>query len=235
MSLLGRDYELYVLELSSFQLETTSELRPTAATVLNISADHMDRYESIDEYIAAKCRVICTDTVVIANLDDTLASRLGRDRRETIGFSTRGHPDARWQVAGRGETARIMRSGRAVMPVDSVPLPGMHNVANVLAAFALGDAIGLDIDSMASAVASYVGLPHRCETVATHRGVRWINDSKGTNVGATVAAIEGVGVRGPLVLLAGGVGKGADFSPLRAPVSRHVRCAGSHRTGCRSP
>ena len=225
LSLLGREHELYVLELSSFQLETTSELRPAAATVLNISADHMDRYESIDEYIAAKRRVICTDTVVIANLDDTLASRLGRDRRETIGFSTRGHPDARWQVAGRGETARIMRCGRAVMPVGSVPLPGMHNVANVLAAFALGDAIGLDIDSMASAVVSYVGLPHRCETVATHRGVRWINDSKGTNVGATVAAIEGVGARGPLVLLAGGVGKGADFSPLRAPVSRHVRCA----------
>ena len=225
LSLLGRGYELHVLELSSFQLETTSELRPVAATVLNISADHMDRYESIDDYIAAKQRVIRGDTVVIENLDDSLASRPGEDVRRTIGFSTRGHPDARWHVTGSGSAARIMRCGRAVMPVESVPIPGMHNVANVLAAFALGDAIELAIDSMSSAVGTYAGLPHRCETVATHRGVCWINDSKGTNVGATVAAIEGMGVRGPVVLIAGGIGKGADFSPLRVPVSRHVRCA----------
>ena len=113
----------------------------------------------------------------------------------------------------------------AVMAVDSVPLPGMHNVANALAAFALGDAIGLDVDTMSAALEDYEGLPHRCETVAAHHGVRWINDSKGTNVGATVAAIEGIGASDPLVLIAGGLGKGADFSPLRAPVRRHVRCA----------
>ena len=237
LSLLGRGCELFVLELSSFQLETTRSLRPAVATVLNVSPDHMDRYESLDDYVAAKRRVLGdADTVVVENLDDPLAAGLG-GRRRAIGFSTREHPRARWYVAGTGASARIMRrdavgaegaagtEGAAVVPVDAVPLPGLHNVANALAAFALGDAIGLDTGAMAAALRAYAGLPHRCETVATHGGVRWINDSKGTNVGATVAAIEGLGAEGPLVLIAGGMGKGADFSPLAAPAKRHVRCA----------
>ena len=225
LSLLGQGHELYVLELSSFQLETTSELRPAAATVLNLSADHMDRYASFDAYVAAKGRVLGGATVVIANLDDAAAARLGGDRCERIGFSATSHPDARWSVAGSGDDATIVRGAEPVMPVRAVPLAGMHNVANVLAAFALGDAIGLDVRAMSSAVETYAGLPHRCETVATGGGVRWINDSKGTNVGATSAAIEGIGAHGPVVLIAGGLAKGADFSPLRAPAGRHVRCA----------
>ena len=226
LSLLARGHELYVLELSSFQLETTSSLRPMAATILNISADHMDRYRSLDEYVAAKRRVLGgADTIAVTNLDDPLTASLGGDRRRRIGFSMRARPGARWHVAGRGRDARIMRCGTAVIPVRAIPLPGLHNVANVLAAFALGDAIGLDVGAMSTAVEAYVGLPHRCETVVARRGVRWINDSKGTNVGAAVAAIEGIGARGPLVLIAGGEGKGADFSPLCAPVKRHVRCA----------
>ena len=225
LSLLDRGYELYVLELSSFQLETTSELRPVAATVLNISADHMDRYESFDAYVAAKNRALGGDTVVVTNLDDPLAARLGGNRCERVAFSTRVRRDAQWYVEGCGREATIMRRGESVMPVDAVPLPGMHNVANVLAAFALGDAIGLDIGAMASTVEAYIGLPHRCEPVATRGGVRWINDSKGTNVGATVAAIEGIGAQGPVVLIAGGLAKGADFSPLQAPAGRHVRRA----------
>ena len=231
LSLLGRDCELYVLELSSFQLETTSSLRPAAATVLNISPDHMDRYKSLDDYVAAKRRVLAGGAVIVENLDDPLAAYPGGGRRRTIGFSMREHPRARWYVAGTGDAARIVRrgdagaEGAAVVPVGAIPLPGLHNVANALAAFALGDAIGLDAGAMAAALKSYAGLPHRCETVAARRGVRWINDSKGTNVGATVAAIEGLGARGPLVLIAGGLGKGADFSPLLAPAKRHVRCA----------
>ena len=225
LSLLAQGHELYVLELSSFQLETTRALHPVAATVLNISADHMDRYPSIDEYIAAKRRVFGRDTVVVANLDDPLAVDLGGDRRRTIGFSTRAHPDAQWYVSGSAREARIVRCGTEVASVDSVPLPGMHNVANVLAAFALGDAIGLDIGAMSRAVRTHVGLPHRCEEIAVCDGVRWINDSKGTNVGATVAAIDGIGACGPVVLIAGGLGKGADFSPLLGPARSHVRCA----------
>ena len=225
LSLLGQDYELYALEISSFQLETARSLHPAAATVLNISADHMDRHESFDEYVAAKRRVLGGDTVVVANLDDPLAARLGGARGRTIGFSMRPHPRARWYVAGSGQAARIMCRGDAVIPVDSVPVPGLHNVANALAAFALGDAVGLDVGVMAAALEEYVGLPHRCETVVTHRGVRWINDSKGTNVGAAVAAVEGIGAHGPLVLIAGGLGKDADFSPLLASAARHVRCA----------
>ena len=231
LSLLGRNCELYVLELSSFQLETTDSLRPAAATVLNVSPDHMDRYESLDDYVAAKRRVLAGGAVIVENLDDPLAACPGGGRRRTIGFSMREHPRARWYVAGTGDAAWIMRrgpsgsSGAGVVPVDAVPLPGLHNVANALAAFALGDAIGLDAGAMAAALEAYTGLPHRCETVAEHRGVRWINDSKGTNVGATVAAIEGLGGRGPLVLIAGGLGKGADFSPLLAPAKRHVRGA----------
>ena len=225
LSLLNRGHELYVLELSSFQLETTSELRPVAATVLNISADHMDRHESLDAYVAAKSRALGGDTVVVTNLDDPLAARLGGERCARVAFSTRLHRDAQWCVEGRGSEATIMRRGESVMPVEMVPLPGVHNVANVLAAFALGDAVGLDVGAMVSAVAAYAGLPHRCEAVATRGGVRWINDSKGTNVGATVAAIEGIGARGAVVLIAGGLAKGADFSPLRVPARRHVRCA----------
>ena len=231
LSLLGRNCELYVLELSSFQLETTDSLRPAAATVLNVSPDHMDRYESLDDYVAAKRRVLAGGAVIVENLDDPLAACPGGGRRRTIGFSMGEHPRARWYVAGTGDAARIMRRGATdsegvgVVPVDAVPLPGLHNVANALAAFALGDAIGLDAGAMAAALEAYAGLPHRCETVAVRRGVRWINDSKGTNVGATVAAIEGLGARGPLVLIAGGLGKGADFSPLLAPAKRHVRCA----------
>ena len=231
LSLLGRGCELYVLELSSFQLETTRSLRPAVATVLNISPDHMDRYENLEDYVAAKRRVLGgADTVVVENLDDPLAANLG-GRRRTIGFSTREHPRARWYLAGTGASARIMRrdaagtEGATVVPLEAVPLPGLHNAANALAAFALGDAIGLDTGAMAAALGAYAGLPHRCETVATQGGVRWINDSKGTNVGATVAAIEGLGAEGPLVLIAGGVGKGADFSPLLAPAKRHLRCA----------
>ena len=228
LSLLGRGYELYVLELSSFQLETTSALRPAAATVLNVSPDHLDRYESFDEYVAAKRRVFSGDTVVVANLDDPLASRLGGDRGPAIGFSTRAHPRARWYVEGSegaSNEAWIMRRGAPVMPVDSIPLAGLHNVSNVLAAFALGDAVGLDPGAMSAAAGAWAGLPHRCETVASRGGVLWINDSKGTNVGATVAAIDGVGAQGPIVLIAGGLAKGADFSPLLAPARRHVRCA----------
>ena len=223
LSLLGRGHELYVLELSSFQLETTRALRPAVATVLNLSPDHMDRYRSFDEYVAAKRSVFRGGTVAVANLDDPLARGLGGHERATIGFGTNASTGARWHVAGSGNAARIMRVGRAVMPVDSVPLSGMHNVANVLAAFALGDAVGIDLDAMSAAVEAFTGLPHRCETVAVHRGVRWINDSKGTNVGATVAAIDGIGARGPLVLIAGGLGKRADFSPLAEAAARHVR------------
>ena len=238
LSLLGRGYELYVLELSSFQLETTSALRPAVATVLNVSPDHMDRYESFDDYVAAKRRALSGDTVVVANLDDPVASRLGGDRCPTVGFSTRPHPDAQWYVEGRGgggasNEAWIVRRGRPVMPIGSIRLAGAHNVSNVLAAFALGDAVGLDAGAMSAAVEAYAGLPHRCETVAFQEGVRWINDSKGTNVGATVAAIDGIGAQGPVVLIAGGVAKGADFSPLLAPARRHVRCA--VLIGCDAP
>ena len=225
LSLLGRGSELYVLELSSFQLETTSGLRPVAATVLNISPDHMDRHESLDAYVAAKSRVLGGDTVVVTNLDDPVAARLGGDGCRRIGFATSPRRGARWYVEGRGAGATITRRGQSVMPVEAVPLAGMHNVANVLAAFSLGDAIGLRTGAMAAAVEGYAGLPHRCETVAVAGGVRWINDSKGTNVGASVAAIEGIGAQGPLVLIAGGLAKGADFSPLRGPVRRRVRLA----------
>ena len=225
LALLGRGHELYVLELSSFQLETTSALRPVAAAVLNISADHMDRHEDLDAYVAAKSRALGGDTVVVTNLDDPLAARLGGDRCRRIGFGTSPRPGAHWYVEGHGDAAKVMRRGEPVMSVGAVPLAGMHNVANVLAAFALGDAIGLRVRAMARAVEAFTGLPHRCETVAVHRGVRWINDSKGTTVGAAVAAIEGLGAQGPVVLIAGGLGKGADFSPLREPAGRHVRCA----------
>lgn len=238
LELLGCGAELYVLELSSFQLETTASLCPKVATVLNISPDHQDRYADLDEYIEAKRRILHGAEAVVANLDDSRAARLVFDEvaaapegagPKVFAFSAAPHPKAHWRVVDEEGQAFIARDRRPIFPLASIPLSGRHNVANALAAFALGDAIGLSRSAMAKALRDHKGLPHRCETVGDSGKVRWINDSKGTNVGATVAAIEGLvdgyEDRDRLILIAGGIGKGADFSPLLAASRGRVRCA----------
>lgn len=207
--------ELFVLELSSFQLETTSSLRPVAATVLNISPDHMDRYPDLTSYVAAKRRVFRGDGVMVINRDDHEVCAMSDPSRRTIGF-TLGAPDN--QDFGVRE-GWLCRGDVSLIPIEELALEGGHNVANGLAALALGNAINLDGDAMLESLTRFKGLPHRCELVAEHRGVRWLNDSKATNIGATVAAVTGIAVRGPVVLIAGGDGKDADFSLLRDALS----------------
>ena len=203
--------ELYVVEMSSFQLESTSSLTPVAATVLNISPDHMDRYPNLDAYAAAKQRVFRGDGVMVINRDDKKVVAMADAGRPTIGF-TLGPPSdddygIREQCLWHGE--------QRLLPIAELGLEGDHNIINALAALALGSAIDLRPNAMLESLKRFKGLPHRCELVAEYQGVRWLNDSKATNIGATIAAVRGISSHGPLILIAGGEGKDADFSPLR--------------------
>jgi UDP-N-acetylmuramoylalanine--D-glutamate ligase len=224
LDLLGQGAELYVLELSSFQLETTHELNAMAATVLNVSDDHMDRYATKMDYFQAKQRIFNGCQNAIVNLDDALSTPMARDtlrflcfgfhRINPETFSTRDDEHGTWITFGFDN----------LLLADELGLLGSHNISNVMAALALGHAAGLPMDVMLATARQFKGLPHRCEFVRRVADVDYINDSKGTNVGATAAAIESlVPKNGKVVLIAGGDGKGADFSPLQEPVSQNCR------------
>jgi len=210
--------DLYVLELSSFQLETLQSLQPQAAVVLNISDDHLDRYRDLQDYAAAKQAVYRHAALQVVNLDDPVAAALVDVQQPIAGF-TGSVPAANEYglVDVAGETW-LARGDMHLMPASGVQMAGRHNLVNALAALALGEAAGLPLTAMVETLAEFQGLPHRMQYLIEHNGVRWFNDSKGTNVGATLAAIEGVD--GPVVLIAGGDGKGADFSPLAAALQR---------------
>jgi UDP-N-acetylmuramoylalanine--D-glutamate ligase len=209
---------LYILELSSFQLETTESLAPKAATVLNVSADHLDRYADLDEYAAAKARIARGAETLVVNRDDSHSAALTGPGR-TLGFTLGVPQGGEWGVvAGVDGTPWLACGKERVMPAAELPLVGAHNRANALAALALGEAAGFPRPAMRRALAGFSGLDHRCVRVAESGGVTWIDDSKATNVGAALAAIEGLET--PVVLIAGGQGKGQDFAPLAEPASR---------------
>jgi UDP-N-acetylmuramoylalanine--D-glutamate ligase len=225
LDLLDPAVELYVLELSSFQLETTESLAPAVATVLNVSPDHMDRYPDLAAYAGAKARVLRGAEVAVLNRDDPLVTAMpgGCERRGfTLGepapgdFGVRQHAGAPWLC--RGEEPLIRAA--------EVAIPGSHNRANALAALAMGDALGLPLEAMREALRGFRGLPHRTQLVAEIGGVRFYDDSKGTNVGATAAALEGFADAAPArtVLIAGGDGKGQDFAALGPLLARTARC-----------
>ena len=218
--LTGDAADLYVLELSSYQLETTHSLVLEAGAVLNLTPDHMDRYSDLVEYGAAKARIFERCGTAVVNADDEYTTRLPRPGQATARFSVLD-PQADYAVAVRDGREWLVARGDALMPVAELGIAGAHNAANVLAALALGDACGLPRPAMLGTLRSFTGLPHRAQWVADRRGVRWIDDSKGTNVGATLAAVAGF--TGPLVLIAGGDGKGQDFSPLAAAFRGKVR------------
>jgi UDP-N-acetylmuramoylalanine--D-glutamate ligase len=218
----GARPELYVLELSSFQLETTRSLECVAATVLNLSADHMDRYANIGEYGAAKARIFARCGTAVVNEDDALVRRMPRAGQRVVGFSV-GAAAADYRLESRAGGDWLVRRGEALLALSELRIAGVHNAANALASFALGEACGLPVEPMLAALRNFVGLPHRSQWVADLRDVRYVDDSKGTNVGATVAAIDGL--RGSLVLVAGGDGKGQDFAPLAAACRGRVRAA----------
>jgi len=215
--------DLYVLELSSFQLETTWSLDAATATVLNVSADHMDRYDCMADYLAAKERVYRGGGVMVVNRDDPRVVGMVAPGRQVFGFTLDLPRGADFGVGQQAGKAWLMGGGQRLMPRSALRMPGRHNTANALAALALGEAMGLAMPMMLDTLQHFGGLPHRCQWVARQGDVDWYNDSKGTNVGATLAAIEGLEPQGSLLLIAGGDGKGADFSPLRAAVARRVR------------
>jgi UDP-N-acetylmuramoylalanine--D-glutamate ligase len=231
LDLLGSDADWFVLELSSFQLETTSSLKLRAATVLNLSPDHLDRYPSLDAYAAAKGRIFAHTERAVVNRDDPVAAALAAGVAKTIGFSlsvpTSAHDYGLTQHDGE---SWIARGEQRLMRACEVRMPGRHNLANALAALALAESAGIAPETGCAVLRDFGGLPHRSELVAERRGVRWINDSKGTNPGATAAALAGIApagstAQGPAraVLIAGGDGKGADFASLAPVVRAHAR------------
>jgi len=214
--------DVYVLELSSFQLETTASLAPLAATVLNISPDHMDRYRDLAAYAQAKARIFNGEGVMLLNADDPWVMRMALPGRTLRHFGL-GEPlsENDYGLVTHGDEEWLAKGARRLLPVGEVPLAGRHNLANVLAAMALAEVAKVPFDAMKRAVVRFKGLAHRSEWVAERDGVRWINDSKGTNVGATLAALNGM--TAPTVLIAGGDGKGADFSVLKAACAARAR------------
>ena len=217
--------DLYVLELSSFQLETTSSLALKAAVVLNVTADHMDRYASIADYARAKERIFAQAATVVLNVDDpqvaSMRERVEARRTARIVTFSIEHGGADFALAERESRTFLARRGEPVLEMSRMRIGGSHNAANALAALALGEAAGLPLPAMLGALETFPGLKHRSEWVADIAGVRYVDDSKGTNVGATLAAVAGM--PGPLVLIAGGEGKGQDFAPLAAGFRGKVR------------
>lgn len=213
LMLLDTDRELYVLELSSFQLETTSSLQAVAATILNVTEDHMDRYPlGLQQYRAAKLRIYENAKICVVNADDalTMPVRGADDRCISFGIDVGDYHLNRQQ----GETWLRVK-GEKVLNVKEMSITGQHNYSNALAALALADAAGLPRASSLKALTTFTGLAHRFQLVLDHNGVRWINDSKATNVGSTEAALNGLQLDGTLYLLLGGDGKSADFTPLK--------------------
>ena len=211
--------QVFVLELSSFQLESTASLEPAAATMLNLSEDHMDRYSGMTDYAAAKARIFAGNGVQVLNRDDTWSMGMRRAQREHVTFGLDAAPgDRDW---GMRDERMLTHGGDPLMTVDELPVAGLHNAANALAALALTDAIRVPRERALEALRRFRGLPHRVERIEEIRGVVFYDDSKGTNVGSTVAALRGL--REPTVLIAGGDGKGQDFSPLAPAVGARAR------------
>jgi UDP-N-acetylmuramoylalanine--D-glutamate ligase len=203
---------LYVLELSSFQLESTTSLDLKAAVVLNVTPDHLDRYDSVESYAHAKARIFARCETAVINLDDPLVVAMPRPGQKTLSFSLRASIGADYAVTTRDGDWWLTRRGEPLLAVSAMKIKGLHNAANALASLALGDALGLPMPAMLEELSTFPGLAHRSQWVADVRGVTYINDSKGTNVGATIAAVSGM--RGPLIMIAGGDGKNQDFAEL---------------------
>ena len=220
LDLLAEQAEIYILELSSFQLERSSQLNAVAATVLNISADHMDRYADMDAYVAQKHKVYAGNGVMLLNADCSYVAAMQESGRELLTFGLQ--KDADYTVIENAGGEYLAFQGRPILAVNDLLVVGVHNQANALAALALGHIIDLPEAAMCDALRHYKGLKHRVELVANIDGVNWVNDSKATNVGACVAALQGF-KNSSVILIAGGDAKGADMSDLVPVLKEKVK------------
>ncbi|NIP73395.1 MAG: UDP-N-acetylmuramoyl-L-alanine--D-glutamate ligase [Gammaproteobacteria bacterium] len=217
----GGEPDLYVLELSSFQLETTRSLNATAAAVLNFSPDHLDRHDTLEAYAGAKQRIYRGDGTMVLNADDPRVMAMAQASRRTVRFTLAAPTDGDFGLRHQEGEPWLARGERVLMPVARMRVPGRHNCANALAALALGESAGFSMEAMLGALRHFPGLAHRSQWVVERDGITWCNDSKATNVGATLAAVQGM--PDPVVLIAGGEGKGQDFSALRPGLQGKAR------------
>ena len=226
LDLISDNQQLYVLELSSFQLELLTDSRGATVGLLNITPDHMDRYKDLEQYVTAKHHIFRGAKIVISNRQDSLTTprEQGGTQALTFGLDRPGQGDFGIDLHDHIES--LFFGNQVLLALEEVAMKGRHNTGNVLAALALGHAVGLPTATMLETLKVFKGLPHRCETIATIDNVSYINDSKGTNVGATLAAIEGFGSDAGknLLLIAGGQGKGQDFGYLKDAAERFVKC-----------
>ncbi|WP_223302835.1 UDP-N-acetylmuramoyl-L-alanine--D-glutamate ligase [Halotalea alkalilenta] len=225
LDLLDGAHELYILELSSFQLETTRRLAATVACFLNLSEDHLDRHDGMKGYAAAKQRIFAGASHGVVN--DEVAATWPSGDVAVSRFTTQAPRPGQWGLIRDGAGVWLAEGDERWIEASELRVEGLHNYANALAALAIGQRMGWPREAMLAALRAFPGLAHRVERVGERAGVRFINDSKGTNVGASLAAIEGIGptLDGKLIWLGGGVGKGADFSALAPPLAAHARCA----------
>lgn len=220
LSLLEQNYDLYVLELSSFQLETTYSLKATSATVLNVTEDHMDRYIDLEDYRQAKLRIYHNAKTAIVNTEDPLTTI--DSLKSAVSF---GEENSDYWLKTENGKQYFMAKNEMILPCDEIKLVGRHNYMNVLAAIALAQAANVSLEGIRTALREFSGLDHRFQLAHFTNGVYWINDSKATNVGSTVAALTGLQVEGHLHLLLGGDGKEADFSELSTLIQQpHIYC-----------
>lgn len=220
--------DLYVMEISSFQLETTYSLKAAAATILNLTEDHLDRYHTMQAYQAAKQRIYQNCYAAIYNRDDAYTTPQNLSENTTqISFGLNKAQQNNFGLIKQDNETWLAQGNNLLLPTSELRIHGVHNWINALAALAIGYSINLPMTAMINALKEFPGLPHRCQWVAEKNGVIYFNDSKGTNVGATLAAIKSLGqtTKGKLILIAGGLGKNADFSPLRSVVADYVRAA----------
>jgi len=224
LELIQDDIDLYVMELSSFQLEATPNLNALVATVLNISPDHLDRYASYEEYYLSKHVIFNGSKWGVVNSDDPLSAPQLQQPENQVHFTLNAPQKNEFGVIKHDGQLFLAKGQEHLLNCDTLKMKGSHNRSNALAALALGECAGLSMDSMLATLQTFPGLEHRCQWVGQHNGIEFYNDSKGTNVGATLAALEGLGpeIKGKLILMAGGVGKDADFSFLQAAVSQYV-------------
>ncbi len=224
LELLNEDIpDLYVLELSSFQLETTFSLSAHASVILNVSPDHMDRYANLNEYANAKKKIYSGNGLMVINQDDDVVKAMDDNLRKSISFTLNKPEKNNFGTIIRNSEVWLCQGDNEIIKQDELGIKGEHNVANALAAIALATSVNVPFDSMVKTLRSFSGLEHRCQRVATIKEIDWFNDSKATNVGACIASIKSLSDLGEIILIAGGDSKDANLSSLKPIIAKHVK------------